>query len=291
MNVTFESWVIELAAKFRIDGGTFLDELARVHYAARFVQGAPKAAIEPRLRSANRPFTRVAELIQVLETGFRDTNLEARSRRQLSRLRFNPRTDKIGPFIAHFNALAEDGQLALPLLKQALFDTLPASINMNVAHHLRNEAMTYERFCVEVAWTAEQVEENEKDSPKTEGSSKNKSTSTRESGRNRSARMDGNIGTWAPTKGRPDNSARWGANFGLSENEVERLRAQGACFFCKRRGHRALDCPSRQGGATPTRSATTQARTPGPVGAAAAFQYEMEQEGSIDESEGRLGNE
>ena len=59
--------------------------------------------------------------------------------------------DKIGPFIAHFNALAEDGQLALPLLKQALFNTLPASINMNVAHHLRNEAMTYERFCVEVA--------------------------------------------------------------------------------------------------------------------------------------------
>jgi hypothetical protein len=37
VNVMFESWIIELAAKFRLDRRTFANNLAIIHYNIRFV--------------------------------------------------------------------------------------------------------------------------------------------------------------------------------------------------------------------------------------------------------------
>jgi hypothetical protein len=246
--VTFESWVVELAFKFRTDAAMFSSEDSRVHYAARFVQGRPKAAIEPRLRSETRPFTRVAELVQVLETGFRDTNLAARARLELNKMRFEWKSEGISQFIAHFNALAEDSSLALPLLKQGLFDTLPASINLQLGEALHDPGVTYEAFCQKVTWLAYQSGLN--------FANRKSDAPLKPKGKAPAAPV-----VVAPAIV-PD-LYRSGARVGfgkLTEAERATLRASGGCFRCRQHGHVSAECPMREG--TPTPRMATMGRKP-----------------------------
>jgi hypothetical protein len=239
--VRFETWIVELAAKFRADKATFMDEETRVHYAARFVKGTPKKAIEPRLRSTTRPFTRVAELIQVLQTAFRDTNLAARSRRELTTLRFDWKTS-IGEFIAHYNALAEDAGIDVSLLKQTLWETLPAPINLNTVDAAQDPDISYEELCAKITRFAYVAEQNFKTRKATEGPAKAKVRST-------PTLITSTITNVNPISRHNNNTG--GRYTKLTDTERDDLRARGACFRCRQDGHMSNQCPNRGRGITP----------------------------------------
>jgi hypothetical protein len=242
VEVRFESWVVELASKFGNDDATFRNEAMRIHYAARYVKGTPKKAIEPRLRSTTRPFTCVAELIQVLQTAFRDANLAARARRELSTLKYDWKVS-IGEFIAHYNALAEDAGIDINLLKQTLWETLPAPLNLNTIDAAQDPDVSYEKLCDKITRLAYVAEQNFKTRKTAEGPAKAKTRTA-----TTTATMS-TTSTTATAMARPPNTR--GRFTKLTDAERNELWARGACFRCRQDGHMADQCPNGGRGETP----------------------------------------
>lgn len=213
----------------------------RVGYAARFVTGIPKKSIEPRLRSTTRPFSCVAELIQVLQTAYRDDNIEARARRELNTLHFDWKTP-MRAYLSHYNGLVEDAGIAVHLLKQTLWETLPAPLNINTVKASKDPQVTYEEFCAEITCLAYVAETNFKARRSSEAPARSKGRGAGETTASTPAAINRPARATAEAPGTIKK---------LTERERQDLYNRGGCYRCRQEGHIAAACPNFARAGTP----------------------------------------
>jgi hypothetical protein len=231
--VKFERWVLEVANKLKIDSPTFRTEDARIAYVARFLEGPPSDVVQPRLRSRTRPLTSVAEVIQLLQTAYADTNLASRADQELQAMKFDWK-EPISVFIAQFSAKAEEAEVAPGLLKNKLWNKLPRAIRVNT-YKERRDRSTYEQFCAHVVDAAYALEPSQ-DEKVSRATAKTKTKNPTSSN---------TTATTAVTT----NNNRSGHPKKLTPEDRTALMTRGACFRCRQDGHLAKDCP-RYGAAT-----------------------------------------
>jgi hypothetical protein len=189
--------------------------------------------VQPRLRSRTRPLTSVAEVIQLLQTAYADTNLASRADQELQAMKFDWK-EPISVFIAQFSAKAEEAEVAPGLLKNKLWNKLPRAIRVNT-YKERRDRSTYEQFCAHVVDAAYALEPSQ-DEKVSRATAKTKTKNPTSSN---------TTATTAVTT----NNNRSGHPKKLTPEDRTALMTRGACFRCRQDGHLAKDCP-RYGAAT-----------------------------------------
>lgn len=148
-SIQFETWIVQFRSKMREDKSTYREEESRIDALAGLLEGQAYETISARYRSASKPFTCLAEMVQVLETAFQDRNLKSKAKRELANLKYDIRTN-FHTFLGRFNNLCEDACVRPEDLKETLWDHIPASIGGHLREMTRNETVNYERFCAAV---------------------------------------------------------------------------------------------------------------------------------------------
>ncbi|KAM4058351.1 hypothetical protein HRG_014660 [Hirsutella rhossiliensis] len=128
----FESWIKQVEGKFEEDNDTFASEKTRINFVITRLEGTAYKTVEGRHHSLTRPFTTLAELIQVLQTAHTNPNKGADARAQLRVCKYDWKKD--------FN-------IFLGIQLHTLWDSLPAPVNQAVVERVYDTKVRYEDFC------------------------------------------------------------------------------------------------------------------------------------------------
>lgn len=147
----FDNWVQKLADKFEEDVSTFRNEKSRMIYIITQLEGDAQKAVEVRYRSAEDPFSCVAEMVQVLEAPYHDPNQASTARHQLRQHKFRPGKMNVHWFISEFNYLAQKGGIPKKDWKTTIWEQIPKDLDNSLLRHSKDPAISYENFCSMVA--------------------------------------------------------------------------------------------------------------------------------------------
>ncbi|KAM4061293.1 hypothetical protein HRG_007421 [Hirsutella rhossiliensis] len=143
---SFESWIKQVEGKFEEDNDTFASEKTRINFVITRLEGTAYKTGEGRHHSLTRPFTTLAELIQVLQTAHTNPNKGADARAQLRVCKYDWKKD-FNIFLGEFNSMYEAAGYQPSMQKQTLWDSLPAPVNQAVVERVYDTKVRYEDFC------------------------------------------------------------------------------------------------------------------------------------------------
>ncbi|XP_044721158.1 uncharacterized protein HRG_06155 [Hirsutella rhossiliensis] len=144
--LSFESWIKQVEGKFEEDNDTFASEKTRINFVITRLEGTAYKTVEGRHHSLTRPFTTLAELIQVLQTAHTNPNKGADARAQLRVCKYDWKKD-FNIFLGEFNSMYEAAGYQPSMQKQTLWDSLPAPVNQAVVERVYDTKVRYEDFC------------------------------------------------------------------------------------------------------------------------------------------------
>ncbi|TLD06698.1 uncharacterized protein PgNI_07992 [Pyricularia grisea] len=149
----FDSWLIKVADKFEEDVAIFRTEKSRMRYLMNLLEDKAEKAMITRYVSVTRPFSSVAEMIQILESMYHDPNQSIAAREALKKHEFElGKGQDIHEFIATFNSLAQQAKVREEDWKQTLWGCIPADLDHRLLHDSENIDIDYETFCQNAAY-------------------------------------------------------------------------------------------------------------------------------------------
>ena len=229
---SFDNWAYKVAGKLEEDVATFRTEKSRILYLMTLLAGPAEKTVETRFQSATRPFSCVAELIQVLAAAYHDPNQASVARTTLAKLHYTPGKIEISAFIAEFNALAMKAEIPEQGWKGNLWDHIPADLDPRLLHDSVDPSVSYESFCELVTRAA---------------FSKQKAFQDRQGNRlplTATQTRRPVMSTQTKTTTTASSSAKTGPR--LSEAEKLAHWAADTCFRCGQTGHKIADCPQKR---------------------------------------------
>ena len=214
-----------MADKFEEDKPTFRTEKSRMRHFMSMLEGDAEMAIAPRYQSVERPFSCLAEMIQVLAAAYHDPNQASHARRELINLEYEPGKVDIHAFIARFNAIAMKAQVPENRWKENLWDHIPPDLDSRLLHDTTDDDVSYELFCDRVAKAAYSNERayQRRQKKKSKGTVFPKKEQDKVRGPNRRMLNP------------------------LSDADRKKHLDKGTCFNCGEQGHIAAKCPKKQG--------------------------------------------
>jgi hypothetical protein len=148
----FDNWVYKLADKLEEVEPIFRTEKSRMRFLMNMVEGEAMMSIETRYRSTTRPFSCLAEMIQVLSAAYHDPNQASAARKALRKHYYTlGKSGDIHAFISQFNALAMKAEIPESQWKVNLWDRIPPHIDGRLLHDSEDDNVGYEAFCNFVA--------------------------------------------------------------------------------------------------------------------------------------------
>jgi len=236
----FDNWVHKVADKFEEDEPIFRTERSRMRYLMSLLEGAAEKSVEARHQSTTRPFSCLAEMIQVLAAAYHDPNQATAARTALLEHHYDPRKNNdIHTFIADFNTLAMKARIPEDQWKANLWDHIPPKLDSRLLQDAEDEDISYEEFCDRVARAAystqrdydlRQKERRSREIDETSGSR---------------PRRDNGKG-WHSSKpaSKPKTSSDTGRALSAAEKKVH--WDANTCFNCGKTGHQAAGCPRKK---------------------------------------------
>jgi hypothetical protein len=230
----FDSWVHKLAGKFEEDISTFRTEKSRMLHLMSLLEGPAERSVEARFQSTTRPFSCLAEMIQVLAAAYHDSNQATSARSALHTLRYVPGKVDIHTFIAEFNALATKAEIPDHTWKGNLWDHIPPDLDPRLLHESEDESVSYETFCEHItkaAFSHQRAYELRRQFHRPQTSKPPSRANTL------------NVPALKNTK-TPVTSANLGR--ALTEDEKRLHWDADTCFSCGKTGHRSAECPVKR---------------------------------------------
>jgi hypothetical protein len=243
----FPRWVHSLHEKFREDAECFRSEASRMQYLMRFVEGTPAKELETRYLSSRRPFSGVAEMIQMLDGSYADPNEGPVARATLRTMMFRPgKNASISTFISEFNSLAEKAGVPDFLMKETLFEHIPASLDPRLYGDSRKQHISYEQFCdlvKEAAYTNTIVWQQAQDQNRQRAAGASGQTNQGHgSAQNQSGRSNDNRNGASQSSA---NGKKPPLGHNLTDEQRGAHRRAGTCYLCGVQGHIARFCPAK----------------------------------------------
>jgi hypothetical protein len=233
----FHPFLVRLRDKFVEDEATFRNEISRMSYLYTLLEAKAMRAVEVRYASDSRPFSCVAEMIQVLESAFGNPNEVTEANDALRRhiYELNSKVD-INDFIAEFDSLAAKSLVPDSQLKHTLWLHIVADLDSSLLTKTRDTQVTYEMFCESLKDSVYSKQRNGK-------KRQENMLQTRSNDNNRRGNREKDTNRITASKSKPVTSNS--AKRALTEAEKRVHFDAETCFVCGREGHKSPDCPSK----------------------------------------------
>jgi hypothetical protein len=236
----FDNWARKVADKFEEDEPIFRTERSRMRYLMSLLEGSAERSVEARHQSATRPFSCLAEMIQVLAAAYHDPNQATAARTALREHHYDPRGNPdIHGFIADFNSLATKARIPEDQWKGNLWDHIPPLLDPRLLHDAEDEDISYEEFCDRVAKAAYSTQRDYDIRQK-----ERRSREPGESNGSRTRRDDGKGRRSSNSVSKPKTSSDTGRALSAAEKKVH--WDANTCFNCGKTGHQAAGCPRKK---------------------------------------------
>lgn len=241
----FDNWLQQVSDKFEEDMATYRSERSRMMALNKWLAGRAARSIETRYSSKTRPFSCLAEMIQVLESQYHDPTQASAARDSLQEHEFElGQGSDIHDFIAEFNSLAQKAKIPEADWKITLWEHILSDLDSRLLEDSENPDISYETFCDRIAKAVYSKQRLYEKRQKKLKPKRNDLNQTRDKGRTH-GQSTGNRENKPKTtiSGRPKTSIITGKL--LSETDKMAHLKAGTCFNCGTKGHLSAECPTK----------------------------------------------
>jgi hypothetical protein len=236
----FRDWLNKLTDKVRENNETFKTERSRMAFLYNHLSGTASGILRSRYESVERPFSSLAEMIQMLASVYHSDNIGTEARAKLNTMMFKDENQSIEEFIAEMNTLMDDASVSLAERKLVLYEHIHPGLGNELHGQAKDDRLSYDAFMVNVSNAAAAFKR------------------ARQFGREqRRLREESKAKTAAPAvpRYRPpfqrqtitETRVADGGNRPrlLPEAEFNARRLAGTCFSCGKTGHQSHECVTR----------------------------------------------
>lgn len=256
-NPTFKTWNQAIEDKLAVNADHFASEMAKRAYVCSRTTGAARLHLQPRLvNNASSPLITAQDVIDFLESIYRDPNELEYSKAEYRTLKWDYPTTKFHDFLTKFRHLAGEAEIPASEWKYDLRDKIPDSIRLQARATYNNS--DFEGYVADLEDITRELTIHYRHRQQNRQPRKTDKTTPAPSIPSTTAPPITNIST--PSKRTHSlNRTPWPSHK-LSDEERSHLRVNNGCFRCRQGGHIARDCPL---GRTPDRvSSASNATTP-----------------------------
>lgn len=229
---SFESWLTKIQNKLKVNADHFLTEDAKIAYIQLRTDGEASEHIQPRLQDdAPDQYTTAEELLSHLQSIYEDPNRVFNAKNEFKKLFMKP-SQTFHEFYTRFLHLSGRARIAQSELKYELNNKLSFNLQKQVIVQFHDDNISLKSFAAQCGVIDQSLKAiNER---------QNKGQSS--TARTTPAQTSATLTTPAATPS-PATSSRHSR---LSDNERQELIKANKCFYCKKEGHRATDCPVKK---------------------------------------------
>jgi hypothetical protein len=239
-NPRFEDWLMAMERKLTTNADRYPTEYDKLTYISSRCEDRAQRTIFSRMKPDSvSPYHTAEECFDHLRVAFADPNRELKAQRQYRDLKMFGKAS-FSEFVSEFSILAQEANIDPAHFKRDFNEALTYRLRSAVVTYYIDRNVDFDQFvlyCHQLDDSHTAIDEDRKrnkEGPATGGNTKNTKGAISKATTSSTTTVDRASTPTTPRTFSP-----------LTDEERDRYRTEGRCFYCRELGHIGKDCPKR----------------------------------------------